>query len=330
MTIRQQAKRIVDALDPALRQRLSAAPLAAMTGEGLSVGKLEESSDERRFCDGLSTANGIVLYLASPGSRRENFTMLHEYAHTLVASDIEAMTWLADQPDVARTIEQLCNEVASLLLVPATVIDAIVGTGPIRAEHLQQLHRETEASQVAIAIALARRLTTAGAVLLIDRASHTVAHAVLVGELAIFPWAGQPVPTANPLHRVEPGNRVHQRSWWATPWGDRQEYYIDATASFHRAYVVMATTDVWGMESFHGGEDIPQPAARPVSIRSCPCGYQGPMRGFPCPDCHLHFCPQCGKCKCDVRNAAAVRCRNCTLSYARTALVDGLCSECRD
>lgn len=329
MTLRQQAQRIVDALDPQLRACLAADPLDAMIGVGVRVGELEDRSGTRPFCDGLSTANGIVLYMASPGSRRENFTLLHEYAHLLVADDIDAMIWLADQADVARATEQLCNEVASLLLVPATVIDAIVGDGPIRAEHLQQLHRDTEASQVAIAIALARRLTTAGAVLLIDRANHTVARAVLVGELAIYPSNGQPVPTANPLHRIEPGSHIHQRSWWAAPWGERQGFYLDATASARRAYAVLATTDLWGMEAFHGGEDISQPQARPASVRSCPCGYSGPMRGFPCPDCGRHFCPKCGKCACDARNAAAVRCRKCTLSFAPTALIDGLCSEHR-
>lgn len=329
MTIRWQAERIVNALDPALRESLAASPLEAMTGEGLTIAELEERRDARHFCDGLSTTSGIILYMASPGSRRENFTLLHEYGHTLVAADTEAMVWLADQSDVARATEQLCNEVASLLLVLAAVIDAIVGAGPIRAEHLQQLHRETEASQVAIAIALGRRLTTVGAVILIDRARHTVAHAVLVGELAIYPWAGQEVPTANPLHRIEPGNHIQQRSWWATPWGDRQEYYIDATASARRAYAVMATTDLWGAESFHGGEDIPEPVARQSSVRSCPCGYSGPMYGFPCNTCGKRFCRKCGKCECDYRNAAAVRCHKCTLSFAPTALANGLCSDCR-
>lgn len=329
MTLREQAVRIVDSIDPKTRAHLGTDPLGAMNNTGLQVGELEPHAEARRFCDGLSTVTGIVLYMSSPGSRRENFTLLHEYAHTLVAIDIDAMNWLADQPDIPRATEQLCNEVASLLLVPAEIIDAIVGDGPIRAEHLQRLHRDTEASQVAIAIALARRLSTDGAVILIDRNTHTVAEAILVGELAIFPANGQPVPTAHPLYRIEPGNHLHQRSWWAAPWGERQDYYIDATASARRAYAVMATTDVWGMETFHGGDDIPPPLVRPVSVRACPCGYNGPMRGFPCPNCGTQFCPNCGKCVCDYRNASAVRCRKCTLSYAPSALINGLCSECR-
>jgi len=329
MTLREQAARIVDSIDPKTRTHLAADPLGAMTSTGLRIGEFDQRAEARRFCDGLSTATGIVLYMASPGSRRENFTLLHEYAHTLVANDIDAMIWLADQTDIPRATEQLCNEVASLLLVPATVIDAVVGHGPIRAEHLQQLHRETGASQVAVAIALARRLNANGAVMLIDRARGTVVQAILVGELAIYPTNGQPVPTAHPLCRIEPGDHIHQRSWWATPWNERQDYYLDATASTRRAYAVMATTDLWHMESFHGGEDVPQRQVRPASVRSCRCGYEGPMCGFPCTDCGEQFCTNCRKCLCDYRTAAAVPCRECMLSYAPTALVNGLCSDCR-
>jgi Zn-dependent peptidase ImmA (M78 family) len=329
MTLREQAARIVESIDPDTRAHLARDPLAAMTNAGLRIGEIDLGESPRRFCDGLSTTTGIVLYMASPGSRRENFTLLHEYVHTLVDADIQAMSWLADQPDINQATKQLCNEVASRLLVPAPVIDAIVGDGPIRAEHLLQLHRQTEGSQVAIAIALARRLNTDGAVMLIDRMSHRVVNAILVGELAIYPANGQPVPTASPLFRIEPGDRIHQRSWWETPWGERQDFYLDATASARRAYAVISTTDIWHMEKFHGGDVTPQRQQRTAVVRSCACGYRGPMSGFPCPTCDKPFCPNCKKCLCDYRNAVAVRCTRCTLSYAPTALVNGLCSDCR-
>lgn len=329
MTLREQAARIVKAIDADKRAHLARDPLHAMTRAGLRVGEIELGHAPRPFCEGLSTTTGVVLFASSPGSRRENFTLLHEFAHTLVDADLDAMSWLADQPDIDHATERLCNEVASLLLVPPEIIDSIVGNGPVRAEHLQQLHRETEASQVAIAIALARRLTTTGAVMLIDRASHTVADAILVGELAIYPSKGQAVPSASPLFRIEPGDHVHQRSWWETPWGERQDYYLDATASARRAYAVIAATDIWQIERFHGGDVTPTKAEPTVTVRRCACGYDGPMSGFPCDSCDKRFCPRCKKCLCDYRNAAAIRCRRCTLSYAPTALVNGLCSDCR-
>jgi len=328
LTLLEQAERLVQSVGADARAHLARDPMGAMTSAGLRVGELEARQSSRPFCDGLSTATGIVLYMASPGSRRENFTLLHEYAHSLVDADIDAMSWLADQHDIDRATEQLCNEVASRLLVPAPVIESIVGNGPIRAEHLQQLHRQTEASQVAIAIALARRLNADGAVMLIELATRKLVSAILVGELAIYPANGQSVPAASPLFRIEPGGRIHQRSWWETPWGERQVFYLDATASARRAYAVIATTDIWHMETFHGGDVAPQRQQRARAIRGCQCGYNGVMSGYPCPTCHAFFCPECKRCLCDFRNARAVRCSKCGLSYAPSALTGGVCDEC--
>lgn len=79
-----------------------------------------------------------------------------------------------------------------------------VGTGPIEAQHLLTLHQKTEASQVVIAIPLARRLGTTGAVILVDRSRHTVAAAALAGDLNVWPWKDQAVPDTHPLRRIEP------------------------------------------------------------------------------------------------------------------------------
>ncbi len=330
MTIQQHARRIVSKLDPALREELAASPLDGLDQAGLRVAKLEHNDRPGRWCEGLSTTDsGIVLYLATPNSRRENFTLLHEYAHTLVEADDVAMVWLADQADDKASTEQLCNAVASMLLVPPEVIDDIVGPGPVRADHLLQLHRSTEASQSAIAVALARRLGTAGAVVLVDRASAAVAHAALVGELAIWPWKDQAIPDTHPLGRLQPGIHLQTQSWWATPWGERQNYYLDAVATTKRAYAILATTDIWHMDTFHGGDPVPERETRPGSTRACRCGYSGAMIGYPCPTCHANFCPKCNTCLCDARDAAARRCGRCTLFYAPSALVDGLCSDCR-
>jgi len=46
------------------------------------------------------------------------------------------------------------------------VLNGIVGTGPVTGQHLVDLFQSTEASQVVCAIALARRLTCTGAIML--------------------------------------------------------------------------------------------------------------------------------------------------------------------
>jgi len=330
MTVATQARRIVGAVPADLRARLQQAPLNALLEAGLNVGELRATSESTQWCDGLSmTDDGIVLYIATPDSRRENFTLLHEYAHHLVEADDAAMNWVANQPDDRRVLEQLCNAVASALLVPADVMDSIVGAGPIEAQHLLTLHRETEASQVVIAIALARRLGTTGAVLLVDRARHTVAAAALGGELDVWPWKDQVVPDTHPLRRITPHTHLRTRSWWATPWGERQTFYLDAVATDRRAYAILTVSDVWGIDAFHGGDVEPERVTRPSSVRTCSCGYYGPMIGFPCPTCGANFCRKCQQCLCASRDSKLVRCNNCTVSYAANDVVNGRCSNCR-
>ncbi len=57
-----------------------------------------------------------------------------------------------------------------------------------------------------------------------------LAQAILIGEQAIYPTKRTARPDRHPLHRIGPGAHIHQRSCWAAPWGDRQDYYLDATA----------------------------------------------------------------------------------------------------
>jgi len=330
MTVATQARRIASAVPADLRAQLQQSPLDALIEAGLSVGELPGHSESTRWCDGLSmTDEGIVLYIATPDSRRENFTLLHEYAHYLVEADGTAMNWVADQPDDRRVLEQLCNAVASTLLVPADVVDETVGTGPIEAQHLLTLHQKTEASQVVIAIALACRLGTTGAVILVDRSRHTVAAAALAGDLNVWPWKDQAVPDTHPLRRIEPRTHLRTRSWWATPWGERQTFYLDAVATDRRAYAILTVTDVWGIDTFHGGDADPERVTRPSSERKCSCGYHGRMGGFPCPTCGANFCPKCQECLCTARDSKLVRCNNCTVSYSANDIVDGRCSNCR-
>src|SRR5262245_36229040 len=57
-------------------------------------------------------------------SRRENFTLMHELGHHLVESSIECLSWIADQPAPKRVLEQVCDQIAADLLIPAADIDA--------------------------------------------------------------------------------------------------------------------------------------------------------------------------------------------------------------
>lgn len=332
MTRRQHATRIVGALSPQLRAALHRAPLAAMTSEGLAVRPVRSLTSARGaggLCDGMSfSEHGTVLY-APTESRRQNFTLLHEYAHILVEDDDQALIWLADRIDPTTELERLCDDIAAGLLISEELLSSIVGTGPITGRHLVDLFVATEASQVVCAIALARRLTCTGAVLLTDRSTNTVVHAALVDEPAVYPAARQPVPSDHPLTRLRPNERISTRSFWSTPWGKRSYYYLNATATEKRTYSVLAEVDLWGISDLH--LDIPE---LPLSTRTtravtCSCGYHGSTAGFPCSECAKPFCPRCQRCDCERRASLTERCAVCFISVPRRDLVDRVCSNCR-
>ncbi len=332
MTRKKHAIRIIQALSPQLRAALHRAPLAAMTSNGLvvrAVKLLTSSRGAGGMCDGMSFSEQNTVLYAPTDSRRQNFTLLHEYAHLLVARDEEAMIWLADRDEPMIELEKLCDDIAAALLIPEDLLNGIVGKDPVTGQHLLDLYLATEASQVACAIALARKLTCTGAILLTDRMTNTVVHAALVDGPSVYPANNQAVPSDHPLARIRPGQHVCRESFWATPWGTRSPYYLNATATAKRTYSILAELDLWGISTLHLNSPEPATATRPRTTVNCPCGFNGTTAGFPCPTCGKPFCPRCQRCGCERRAALTDRCKECFVSVPRRDLVEGVCSNCR-
>lgn len=161
----------------------------------------------------------------------------------------------------------------------------------------------------------------------------------------VFPWPGQAVPAGHPLrHLLSAGQTppsqlpaggagglrtLQRRSFWATPWGERATFYLDAVAiSPRRAIGVFADTDLWGAERFHPTErrDFDQ---RPEQEITC-CGQTRKVRGYPHDPCGQIHCPTCGKCRCHRRDDELVLCQGgCFLKFKPHLLVDGRCEDCR-
>lgn len=331
MTRKEHARRIISTLSPQLRSTLGRTPHGAMIGEGLvvrAVNSLTSSRGAGGMCDGMSFSEHDTVLYAPTDSRRENFTLLHEYAHLLVEKDDQAMIWLADRDEPMIELERLCDEIAAELLVPDNLLNRIVGNGPVTGQHLLDLYLTTEASQIVCAIALARRLTCTGAILLTDRTTNTVVHATLVDDPSVYPSSKQPVPSDHPLTRIQPGQHVSRESFWATPWATRSPYYLNATATEKRTYSVLAELDLWGISALH--LDIPESSnSRPRTDMTCPCGFNGASTGFPCTDCGRPFCPRCKRCHCERRAELTDKCTECFVSVSRRDLVEGVCSNCR-
>nr|BFE63691.1 hypothetical protein GCM10020063_082170 [Dactylosporangium thailandense] len=337
MSITQHARRILDALPDDLRDALCRAPLSALKLLGLTANPIEELHGQRGeggWCDGVSFLDdGVILYRLSPNSRRENFTVAHEVAHWLVDNDDDAASWVADCDDAGRVLEQLCDHIAGQLLIPTALATTMLGEQPIRAAHLRALFDATQASEPACAIAVARQLHGIGAVIIVDRATAVVQYASIAwsdfdGKPIAYPWPGQTLPDGHLLRRMEPGSTRTDRSWWATPWGERHDYYLDAVAGTNRIHAIFSEVDLWNIQTIHFDKPERQ-RTRPSHDLSCPCGFTGPVTGYPHDTCREPFCPKCGSCGCQRRTAKHQPCARCFVHTPPIDLVDGVCSMCR-
>lgn len=324
-------------LRPEVAKRLAQDPVAALRQDlGLkvqSVAHLDENRADGGACDGVSfLRDGVILYRATPGNRRENFTLAHELGHWLVDQAQGVYDWLLEQSDPPKVLETVCDRIAQRLLIPEAIVRAVLADDPVRARHVQELVVATQASRPACAIALANHLSTLGAVVIISRADGVVEYASVnpdpdEGWPTVFPWPGQAVPTAHPLARLATGARLTRKAYWRAPWGAEEEYYVDAVAEERRVIAVLSDIDVWGAERLH--LDAPREYdQRPVTEINC-CGGQRAVRGYPCPTCREPFCPVCSRCRCDRRAQTEESCRSCFLVFQSRLLVDGRCEECR-
>ena len=333
----RHAKRILGQIAATDREALTADPKRALTERfGLRVreqAELAQRRDAGGWCDGISFLDdGVILYAPSPFSRRENFTLTHELGHKLTEEDDDALDWLADRDQPGRDLEQLCDLIAAGLLLPEALVIRVLNRRAPEAAHIRALYEASAASEVVCAIALAQRLPCQGAVVIMDIGSSTVSYASVAspeddGWPLAYPWPKQEIPAHHRLARLDADQAVREKSWWATPWGERQNYYLDAIAGSRRVHAVLAVRDLWQVTRFH--TDTSETAGRPAYHLDCPCGYQGTARGYPCSDCGQPYCPSCKECQCPRRNAAFIVCQKCFVSVARADIVDGRCSDCR-
>jgi len=319
------------------RARFAEEPLAVLRSDlGLTVAPVQHLANAREdggACDGVSfLQDGVILYAPTPWSRRENFTLGHELGHWLAERAPDIYDWLADQHDPGRLLETVCDRIAQRLLLPENAARAVIGDGPIRAQHLIDLYAATQASRPVCAIALANNLPGLGAIAIIDRYNGTVAHASVkpdpvLGWPTVFPWRGQQLAEGHPLLRLASGASTTQRLPWRTPWGTQADFYIDATGDVKRVITVFCGSDLWSIERFHAPTEREFDARR--LLRGSCCGTIFERKGYPCPTCREPFCPRCGDCRCERDAKRDVMCDGCFLQYQPHLVVGGLCVDCR-
>lgn len=324
---------------PGARKRFVANPAEVLRSDfGLTVkavDHLASARDDGGACDGVSfLEDGVILYAATPASRRENFTLAHELGHWLAESAPDIYDWLADQDDPGRLLETVCDRIAQRLLLPDDAAASVISSGPIRAQHLIDLYNTTQASRPVCAIALAKQLPSLGAVIIVDRYAGVVAHASVTpdpehGWPIVFPWRNQQLPATHPFLQLPVGAGSTRRLTWSTAWGTQAEFYVDVVADDKRVFAVFSDSDLWGIEQFHPDLDRDFDS-RPQLTGHC-CGTSFHRRGYPCSNCEQPFCPQCGECRCERNAKREVMCEgDCFMMFLPHLLVGGRCSECRD
>lgn len=338
MDLDQWAEAAVASLATDVREAFVEDPHGALRKLGLSA-RAHPSLGSRRggggACDGISfLQDGVVLFAPTPNSRRENFTLAHEVGHWLVDARDEILDWLASQREPSVMLESLCDRIAQRLLLPPLAVMAVVSEPPVRAAHVLGLYDATKASRYACAIAVAGRLNCLGAVAVINTETREVEFASVSpdrddGWPAVFPWRGQRVPPGHPLGGLlVAGTTMTRKSYWQNRWGKRQPYYIDAVTDGRRVFVVFSDADIWNAERLHL-DSRREFLHRPIGEVTC-CGDIREVRGYPCGECGGHYCPICGKCRCQRQADREVPCRGrCFMKYAPHLLVNGLCEDCR-
>ena len=221
MTLEECVDRALSQVSPDVHARFAADPIEVLRSDFRltvkEVGHLANAREDGGACDGVSfLEDGVILYAPTPASRRENFTLAHELGHWLAENAPDVYDWLANQEDPGRLLETVCDRIAQRLLLPDSAAKAVIGSGPIRAQHLFDLYGATQASRPVCAIALAKHLPGLGAIIIINRYTGVVAHASVNpdperGWPTVFPWRNQRVADTHPLLRLAGGSSASRR-----------------------------------------------------------------------------------------------------------------------
>ncbi len=331
MDARSLADEAIANMDPEVVAAIRSDPGQGVTLLGLTVETMSgvPNRGSGGWCDGASFVDeGRIMYRPTAG-RRENFTICHELAHHLLRLDDDAMDWVADKDDADEALENLCDKMAAVLLVPGDVVESVVSLHGFSADALISLYDVTSASRHCCANAFIDLMPSKGFVAITDPKTHKVWATARKGDTSPAAYPGQTIPTAHALRLLtEQKNHIRTRSWWPLGPNDRWDYYLDARRSGNWNIAVFAERDLLDVEELHFSR--PEPNRYDGDV-NCPCGFRGGSAWHPCSDCKASSCPKCKKCLCDYRAEREKRtqCMSCFQSVRSHLLEDGLCDGCR-
>lgn len=268
-----------------------------------------------------------ITYAEDAGPQRARFTLLHEFGHHLIEHD-DHLNDLEVDPDERRD-EQICNEVAAIILIPEELVEELLPRGKFTAADVAELHAKVDASRMACCVAAARRLGRPGAVILGTPAGE----AVFTAHHPSTNWwiARQTMqPPKSLLHRASshPG---------AAARGVTKVRFATGTESSDMFGDAHHAADGWIYEVIVDDTHSPWETGLNLGIESSPvdtdmdcphCGAAETVWTSPCRRCGDQRCPQCGRCSCPL----GPRPKTCPACHTEKApgLFDNGSERCRD
>lgn len=270
----------------------------------------------------IRVANDVLL-------TRQRFTILHELGHHFIEHDDRLNDLEVD--DAARRDEDICNEIAAAVLLPAEVVSEILPRETFEARDVVALFAATRASRMAACVAAARRLRSHGCVIL----GTPDGTAVFTAHNPSTPWRiarGTPQGADSLLVKAARRSTRHARDVTRVRFASG-----NSSGAVHGDAFV--ADDDWGYEVIVADTHSPWQRGFRVGLtdtgpefEDIECGRCDEVRRVwtaPCRTCGDRRCPGCGYCSCPVGPARVV-CRSCTELRPPNQFTNGsdVCIDC--
>lgn len=328
-----EAQRLLEQVDPEFLAELADDPAAAVEvlfdvevvrrpplpqGNGCTVDGTYDPGPQPR----ILVANDVA-------QARQRFTILHELGHHLIELDTRLNDLRID--DAARRDEDICDEIAARVLLPADVVDQTLPTGVFTAMDVATLHGATRASRQACCVAASRRLRLPGCVILglpDGTATFTAHHPVTPWRIARGTYQGQDsllTRAARSITRHARGVTTVRFASGNTS-GDMHGDAFAADDDWVYQVVVADPRSPWA-KGFSVGLPDTGPAAEDIECGRC--GEASRAWKAPCRQCGDRTCPSCGQCSCQVGPTPRT-CESCFLLKPPNQFANGatVCIDC--
>ncbi|MGH8930022.1 MAG: ImmA/IrrE family metallo-endopeptidase [Egibacteraceae bacterium] len=327
--VEQHARRLLDSLDPDLREGLSVDPITIITSRLEVAVQLRPERSGTGDCpiDGSYFPDPPQISVAESLSRRRvNFSVLHELGHHLQASDILLADILWREPDGGIGLEEdVSDTFAAEVLLPQRLVDEIIDDAGPTAAAVAELFGATQASREACCVRASHRVRGPGYVVLADP-DGTIRFAAPANQrYRIAPGTQQ--GRTHLLARAGRMGQARGESSLAYWHGSRTPAY-QANAVCRDGYVFAVF--VAGRPSWSNLSSLA--SDRPEGVHTvCPsCDEEFEAFGPPCAACSVHRCQRCGKCGC-LSPVKQMQCVGCMLTKAITQFAPGerQCNDCQ-